>query len=502
MTHVLIILTILSVLELLLYLPALWHLRKPFACLLIIALSLASGWLVSAHLGVLTGLAFIASLYRVVNLLRLVEGRTPVDYMMATTRRTSIILISTQLMLLGLSALEQRFNIIFASWIGLAATVDLLAAVFLLGTTLKNIRKTEVAATHHHYAERDLPTLSVAIPARNETDDLKACLDSLVASSYPKLEILVLDDCSQNKHTPDIIKDFAHAGVRFIAGKTPPKHWLAKNYAYQQLLEEANGEIVLFCGVDTIFQVTSLEAMVTTLLAQKMSMISILPHNVLAASLNPEASVVQPLRYGWELALPRNWLKRPPVLSTCWLISAKLLTSSGGFKAITNSTSVESYFARLAAAKPNGYGFFQSGKLFGLSSHKSTSEQRATAIRTRYPQMHRRPELVMAVSLAELILLVLPYALFVYALASQSWLMVVAGIANLALLDIFYGRIMAVTYGAPLIRSFWLVPCAAVYDVAVLNYSMWRYEFSEVIWKGRNVCIPLTYAVPAPESSM
>ena len=42
-------------------------------------------------------------------------------------------------------------------------------------------------------------------------------LHRVIASTYPKLEIIVLDDLSADK-TPALIKAFAQDGVRFIEG--------------------------------------------------------------------------------------------------------------------------------------------------------------------------------------------------------------------------------------------------------------------------------------------
>jgi glycosyltransferase involved in cell wall biosynthesis len=493
-THTLIILVILSLLELSLWIPPLWrYARQPIAGVVIVALAVASGWLLGFYGSAATALVVIGSAYRIVNLLRVVEGRAPVKYMAAAILRTSLLLICFQVVVMALVLAGRELHIAAASWLDVIRIVDFVVALLLLIETVRHIRKTEPLSIDES-TTRDLPTLSVAIPARNETDDLEECLQSLVSSSYPKLEILVLDDCSQNKHTPEIIKDFAHAGVRFIAGKVPPEHWLAKNYAYQQLAAEANGEILLFCGVDTRFRPGSLTAMVQTMKSRKKSMLSVLPQNVLPGGRNPESVIVQPLRYAWELALPRRWLQRPPVLSTCWLIQAKLLKASGGFKAITNSTSVESYFARAAIQKKQGYSFLQSLSILGLSSHKLVPEQRDTAIRTRYPQTHRRPEIVAVLSLLEVLVFVLPFVLLIDAVIDRSWINAVFGVINVGLLTYFYVTIVRVTYGSFLGRSLWVPVFAAVYDVGLLNYSMWRYEFREVLWKGRNICLPLMHA--------
>jgi hypothetical protein len=46
----------------------------------------------------------------------------------------------------------------------------------------------------------------------------------------------------------------------------------------------------------------------------------------------------------------------------------------------------------------------------------------------------------------------------------------------------------------------WLAPFniffAIILDIAALNISMYMYEFREVLWKGRNVCVPVMRVVP------
>ena len=98
--------------------------------------------------------------------------------------------------------------------------------------------------------ESDLPSLSILVPARNETHAIARTLDNLTRLNYPKLEIIVLDDRSHDD-TPEKIRSFAQNGVRFIAGQPLPEHWIGKNWACQQLSEHASGEYILFCDIDT-----------------------------------------------------------------------------------------------------------------------------------------------------------------------------------------------------------------------------------------------------------
>ncbi len=481
----------LSAVELLIWLPPLWRARRVLACLVIPPLALVSGLIFGWNISVWSGLILIFSIYRIINLLRVLESRLQAKYLHRSTMRTSWWLIGCQLVVLGGVWLDRHYQITGITWLYAVAAVQLAVALVLWASTRRHLRTTRPPAQVKSLSDKELPTLSVAVPARNETDDLEACLRSLVSSDYPKLEILVLDDCSQNKRTPGIIRDFAQSGVRIIAGQAPPEHWLAKNYAYHQLAQEANGDVLLFCGVDTRFQPGTLRSMVEVMLEKHKTMVSFIPGNQLPPRFSVESLLVQPARYAWELTPPRRLLERPPVLSTCWLITAKELKTAGGFEAVSRSISPESYFARQAAGRQDGYSFMQSDQTTDLGSAKSLAEQRATAVRTRYPQLHRRPELVAFSVVGELAALVWPFALAVSAGANRQWLLMAVSILASALLVAFYARVVRLTYRRFLWRGLWTLPLVAIFDVGLLNYSMWQYEFRDVIWKGRNVCVPV-----------
>lgn len=481
-----------SLAEVLIWLgPKTWRLRKPLAAFLAAALLAANLYLAFTQTMSWVLIVTVLSLYRLVNLRRVVTGRGQADYLYHTARRTSYWLIGLQLITVGLARLSSHFGWTAELWLAVTAGLQLTVALTALATVNVRLKHARPPAKIGSYSDHDLPSLTVALPARNETADLQACLEALVTSTYPKLEILVLDDCSQNKQTPEIIRSFAHAGVRFIAGKVPPSDWLAKNYAYHQLAQQANGEILLFCGVDTRFRPDSLKTIVSLLLQNRQAMISVMPSNDLPAGRrNPFSTIVQPARYAWELSLPQWLLRRPAVLSTCWLITAAALAKAGGFKAVSRGHLPESYFAR-RIRYDGSYGFLRSDERISLSSAKTPEAQRATAIRTRYPQLHRRIELAALVSLGELTALIGPLLIFALSL-NRGWLWPasVSGLAELIQL-IGFSQIMALTYRHWLWRGPWLQPFAVAYDIALLNYSMWKYEFSEVIWKGRNVCIPV-----------
>jgi glycosyltransferase involved in cell wall biosynthesis len=470
--------------------------RRVIAVATILLLITSGVALIAFDRAVWTVIIDIFTIYRCINLWRLVSDRRKGDYLKHVSARSSLWLSCFQIaLLITVYGLSRITHDVHELWY-IALCIQLVTSLAILMTTIRQIQKTTPAEITSRYADRDLPTLSVLIPARNETEDLEACLQSLLASSYPKLEIIVLDDCSQNSRTPEIIRGFAHDGVRFIAGSVPPQQWLAKNYAYQQLADEANGELLMFCGVDMRFSEESLRALVETVLIRKKTMLSIVPRNRLARATHTSALLIQPFRYAWELALPRRLFHRPAVLSSCWVISRSGLAAAGQFKAVSRSVSPERYLARFSANHDDGYSFLRSNEQIAATSTKNVAEQRETAIRTRYPGLHRRIELAALVSLAECSILILPYAAVIIGVAAHNWTDVFLAVCSCIFLTVSYVRIIAVTYHRFLWRSLLLEPCAAAVDLGLLNYSLWKYEFSEVLWKGRNICIPVMRTIP------
>jgi glycosyltransferase involved in cell wall biosynthesis len=434
------------------------------------------------------GVVVVVSAFRLVNQLRIAEGRMQAQYLRFASRRTGLVLGILQLLLLGIVWLSGE-----VSWPLLLplAGIQLAVAAGILVTSWRTIAKTGRRPSEAHYADKDLPTVSVAIPARNETTDLEECLRSVLANTYPKLEVLVLDDCSQDK-TAEVIRSFAHDGVRFIKGDEPQDRWLAKNQAYDRLANEATGELILFCGVDVRFGPEVVRAIVAMLLDRKKDMVSVLPRRL---SSDPWAALIQPMRYWWELALPRRFFNRPAVLSTCWLIRRKSLKELGGFEAVSHAIIPEGYFAR-ELVKRDAYSFVRADEQLDIRTQKSLTDQRETAIRTRYPEVRRRPEWAMLLVMAEVVLLLGPFA----AAVSGFWLgfdvaQLLAGIACL-LLIITHVAIVQISNPANVVVAVFNLPLAILTEIVMGLASMYQYEFSVVDWKGRNICIPVMHVVP------
>jgi chlorobactene glucosyltransferase len=100
------------------------------------------------------------------------------------------------------------------------------------------------------------PLVSVLVPTRNEEHRIGPCLRSLAKQDYPNLEIIVLDDQSEDA-TAGIAASLgfsAGAGARkcLRAGLPLPPGWTGKAWACQQLAQAARGDFLLFTDADTV----------------------------------------------------------------------------------------------------------------------------------------------------------------------------------------------------------------------------------------------------------
>lgn len=437
------------------------------------------------HLGALI-LAFL-SVYHIVNLARLEIGSGGVNYRSNRYLPSSLWLSLMSLVAAALIKFWPQLGISSNAAFLTLAIISLLASLGVLGTVLYS-RLRYGWTLSEPLASSNLPSISVLVPARNETDDLIDCLKSLIGSDYQKMEIIVLDDCSQTKRTPEIIRSFAGHGVTFLAGQPPPEDWLAKNYALNELAEAANGDILLFAGVDVRFGRSTIANLVSSVVTNKLDMLSLLPANDFQPGI--EGYLLQPLRYAWELALPRT-KKQPAVLSTGWLIKKAALKKLGGFKAVKHKITPETYLA----ARTSRYAFKITAAETDLSSHKPTTSQYETAVRKRYPQLNRRIELAAGLSLAILLVSLSPIWLTLVGLASKYPALYLVALAALVINLISYALIVSLTYRRFLVLSLLMQPVAALYDLYLINYSLYKYEFSEVLWKGRNACLPLMQVI-------
>lgn len=306
------------------------------------------------------------------------------------------------------------------------------------------------------------------------------CLESVIASRYPKLEILVLDDESAD-NTSYLIKSFAHAGVRFVAGTPLPGVWLGKNHALQTLLKEASGSYVLYMDVDTQIDPDTIGQLVAYVHMTNAKMVSVAPMRLDAWRSSVTFST---LRYFWEMVF--HTTARPATASAAWMIHRHTLRDTlGGFTNYKEAVQPESSLAK-ELSKSNEYRFLISSALLGVHYEKKWSSQCETSRRLLYPKfVSLRGGILSGVAMFAVLLSPLLAAatlpLLGWTLIHALFLLLL--VAYMAMYALYVRRIWR--------RGWWIGfavwPFVILQEFILLVFSCVGYYTNTITWKGRPV---------------
>jgi cellulose synthase/poly-beta-1,6-N-acetylglucosamine synthase-like glycosyltransferase len=99
---------------------------------------------------------------------------------------------------------------------------------------------------------RRRPLISVLISTHNEETTIEQCLDSLLTSSYRKLEIIVVDAASQDQ-TRQLVRKYIAAhpkpSIRLVARRSPVNSRPDMHAAYKKY---GHGELVMLCDANSL----------------------------------------------------------------------------------------------------------------------------------------------------------------------------------------------------------------------------------------------------------
>jgi hypothetical protein len=130
----------------------------------------------------------------------------------------------------------------------------LLAAPWVLGPIAAIVRASRSRSLDDERAEppHDAPLVSIVIPARNEARNIAPCVESALASSYPRLEVIVVDDHSTDE-TGAIAASIAARDprLRVIVPPPLPNDWFGKQWACATGAAKTRGTVIGFLDADT-----------------------------------------------------------------------------------------------------------------------------------------------------------------------------------------------------------------------------------------------------------
>jgi chlorobactene glucosyltransferase len=149
----------------------------------------------------------------------------------------------------------------------------------------------------------DAPLLSVIIPARDEARNIERCVRSVLATTYPGVEVIVVDDHSSDD-TGLIARTIAASDprVRVVSAPDLPDGWFGKQWACATGAAEARGSLLLFADADTRHAPDLLPRAVNALRRRVADLLTVAGfqemHSFWERVLQPQVFAMLSLRYG------------------------------------------------------------------------------------------------------------------------------------------------------------------------------------------------------------
>jgi len=157
------------------------------------------------------------------------------------------------------------------------------------------------------HARKELPLVSVIVAGRNEEACIRSSILSLLRQEYPRMEILVVDDSSDDA-TAAIARRFSRHGKVRVIRNTGSRGRCGKPGAMNLGLSLARGEIIVGLDADTVFDSDLIRNLVERFEDPNVGVVA---GNVIAANWNTNLLTrLQALEYHLGIELNKRWKDR------------------------------------------------------------------------------------------------------------------------------------------------------------------------------------------------
>jgi hypothetical protein len=123
--------------------------------------------------------------------------------------------------------------------------------------------------------------IAVLIPARDEERNIRACVETVLASRDVDIEVLVLDDASTDR-TAAIVQEIATTDtrVRLVATQSLPAGWNGKQRACWLLAQETTAPLLLFLDADVRIMPDAIACCSAEMQTARISLLSGFPRQI------------------------------------------------------------------------------------------------------------------------------------------------------------------------------------------------------------------------------
>jgi chlorobactene glucosyltransferase len=201
------------------------------------------------------------------------------------------------------------------------------------------------------------PRVSIVLPARNEAVHIAACVRSIRASTWPDLELIVVDDHSTDG-TGDLAREAAAGDPRVTIVNAPdlPAGWFGKQWACQSGAVHATGSLLLFTDADTRHAPDLVGRMVRMRERRGAELLSVAGHQEMGTvwerAVQPSVFTLILTRYGGADAIERATNPRDVVANgQCFMMSRRVYDAIGGHEPVRGFVAEDVMMAQAIQAR-------------------------------------------------------------------------------------------------------------------------------------------------------
>ena len=337
---------------------------------------------------------------------------------------------------------------------------------------------------------KENPLISILIPARNEENNIKKCINSLLKQDYENFEILVLDDGSTDR-TADAVNKLIKKDprIKLYYGKPLPKGWLGKSFACQQLADYAKGQYLLFVDADTLHFPTSVSSSIACLLKYKVDALSVFAKQIIVSF--PERMVVPFGNFMILAFMPLALIRRSRMALFCTAIGQFMLFKKEVYEAIGGHESIKGEILEdviiSKKVKRCGYKFmiFDGRSNLYCRMYHNFSEVVSGYAKILFASFDYSI-MMLSISITIMVMIyIMPFIMFPLSIVFD-WHQAYVNMIFFQIIFILITRIMmSIRYRMKVVDIF-LYPISVIYLLSMAVNSFLQYRFNiGVCWKGR-----------------
>lgn len=189
-------------------------------------------------------------------------------------------------------------------------------------------------------AKMGTPSVSIIVPAKDEGERIRGCIESCLNQDYPAFEVMAVDDRSVD-NTGQVMDEMARENPKLkvvhIQEGTLEPGWTGKNNALHQAQKQSNADWMLFVDSDVVLEKDALSASMSVALNKVYDMVSLLPrlesHTIWETTLVPLAASAASTMYLINLN-NNDRVKTAFANGQFMLMSRKVYDAIGGHDAV------------------------------------------------------------------------------------------------------------------------------------------------------------------------